>query len=125
VKLKVNKSIRLEQLSEEIRGLPGLSRLSGISACGPLEDGETLLTLHVEGPSLTVDEQRAVAQALEDHLPDEQWGLSADQKAIRSLLQRPAGSLTLPDVEELLRLLLRVLDVTSEADFPVPYGGDN
>jgi len=110
VELKVkDRQIRLDQLSDEIRALPGLSRLSGISACGPSEDGETVLTLHVEGKPLTAEEEQAITQAVAQHQPNAQWSASAEETKLRDLLGRPAGSLTVADVETAVRLLARLL----------------
>ena len=110
MELKVkDRQMRLDQLSDEIRALPGLSRLSGISACGPSEDGETVLTVHVEGKPLTADEEKAIAQAVAQHQPNAQWSASAEETKLRDLLGRPEGSLTVADVETDFRLLARLL----------------
>jgi hypothetical protein len=106
--------MRLDQLSDEIRALPGLSRLSGISACGPSEDGETVLTLHIEGNPLTVDEEKAIAQAVAQHQPNAQWSASPEETKLRDLLERPAGSLTVADVETAVRLLARLLALPAD-----------
>jgi len=104
-----NKQIRLDQLSDEVRSLPGLSRLSGISARGPAEDGEIVLTIHVEGKPLTNDEEEAIAAVVAQHQPDAQWGLSAEETKLIDLLGRPEGSLTVADLETAVRLLARLL----------------
>ena len=110
MELKIkDRQMRLDQLSDEIRALPGLSRLSGISACGPSQDGETVLTVHVEGKPLTAEEEKAIAQAVAHHQPNAQWSASAEETKLRDLLGRPEGSLTVADVETAVRLLARLL----------------
>ncbi|MGD0766372.1 MAG: hypothetical protein ABR978_08750 [Dehalococcoidia bacterium] len=104
-----DRQIRIDQLSDEIRGLPGLSRLSGVSACGPSEDGEILLTLHVAGEPLTSEEEKAIAQAVAQHQPDAKWGASAEEMKLDDLLARSEGSLTLADLESAVRLLAGLL----------------
>jgi len=110
VELKVSsKAIRLDQLTEEIRALPGLSRVQGLSACGPSRSGDFEVTVHVEGLALSADEERLVNGAVARHLPDPQWGVSEEEKELAAILSRSEGILSLADLEKALRLVARTL----------------
>ena len=115
MELKVSgKTVRLDQLTEEIRSLPGLSRIDGLSACGPSADGDLIITVHI-GAALTEDEERLVADAVARHVPDPQWGLSGEEKELAAILARGEGSLGLAVVERALRLIARTLELPKEA----------
>lgn len=104
------KAVCLAQLSDEIRSLPGLSRVQGLSACGPSSTGETVITLHVEGPALSAEEERSVREAVARHVPDPQWGVPKEESELTALLNRSEGSLSLGDVEKALRALARAVE---------------
>ncbi len=111
MELTARKELRLDQLDAEIRALPGLPALAGLSAQGPLDaSGDTLLTLHLDEPLLTADQRRAIAEVVAAHVPDPDWSLSDERRALRRLLARPAADLTLPEVAQGLQDLARVLD---------------
>jgi hypothetical protein len=128
VELKViDTTVRLDQLTAEVRALPGLSRVQGLSACGPSPEGETTILAHVEGEALTAEEERSVAEAVAKHVPDPQWGLSSEEVGLATLLDSKEGSLTLQDIESGLRMLASLVmgerpDATTA--FPASQGSD-
>ena len=101
----IDKSIRLDQLTAEVRALPGLSEVQGLSACGPSADGTTVITVHVGDKALTADEEGLVREAVQKHAPDPSWGASKEEAGLAALLTGKEGSLTLEDIENGLRLL--------------------
>jgi hypothetical protein len=103
--------VRLDQLTEEIRALPGLSRLQGLSACGPSASGETEITVHLENGALSDDQNRAIEETLARHLPDPQWGATVDEKDLAAILSRAEDSLATADLEKALRALTRIVDL--------------
>ena len=86
-----DKEVRLDQLTEEIRALPGLSRLQGLSASIDQVAGEVEIRVHVEAPALTTEEERAIAEAVARHVPDPQWGVSEEEKELAAILSRGRG----------------------------------
>jgi len=111
VQLKTNdKAVRLDQLTEELRALPGLSGLQGLSARALSSTGETEITVHTEGPVLSVDEERAVREAVGRHVPDPQWRVSADERELATILSQSEGSLGVAEIEKAIRALARMLD---------------
>jgi len=111
MELTARKELRLDQLDAELRALPGLPPLAGLSARGPLDaSGDTLLTLHLDDALLTADERRAIVQVVAAHIPDPEWALSDDRRVLRQLLARPTTELTLPEVAGGLQALARILE---------------
>ena len=104
-----SKAVRLEQLTDEIRALPRLARICGLSACGPLPAGDTEISVHVDDVALSVEEERAVAETIARHVPDPQWGVSTEEKELAAILARSEGSLSLADLERAFRVLARTL----------------
>jgi len=104
-----SKAVRLEQLTDELRALPGLARICGLSACGPLPAGDTEISVHVDDVALSVEEERAVAETIARHVPDPQWGVSTEEKELAAILARSEGSLSLADLERAFRVLARTL----------------
>ena len=107
----VGREIRLDQLTEEVRALPGLSRLQGLSARLDEAAGEVEVTVHVGAMGLTTEEERAVEEAVARHVRDPQWGASQDDRELVAMLSRAEGSLSLGDVEKALRAMARILDL--------------
>jgi hypothetical protein len=106
VELKTSeKAVRLDQLTEELRALPGLSDLQGLSARTVSATGETEITVHTAGRVLSDDEERAVREALSRHVPDPQWRASAEERELAAILSRSEGSLGVADLERALRVL--------------------
>ncbi len=99
------KAIRLDQLTKEIRGLPGMAGLQGLSACGPSPEGEMTLTVHVDEKTLTPDVEQAVSEAVARHSPDPQWGMTKEELDLAALLASKEGSLGLQDIETAVRAL--------------------
>lgn len=111
MELTARKELRLEQLDAEVRTLPGLPPLAGLSARGPLDaSGDTLLTLHLDDALLTADQRRAITELVAAHVPDPDWALSDDRRALRQLLARPTTDLTLLEVAGGLQALARILE---------------
>jgi len=108
------KAVRLDQLTDEIRTLPGLSRTYGLSACGPSAAGDMEISVHVDDIALSVEEERAVAETIARHVPDPQWGVSTEEKELAAILARSEGSLSLADLERALRVLGRTLARTPD-----------
>lgn len=104
-----SKAVRLEQLTDEIRALPRLARIYGLSACGPSAAGDMEISVHVDDVALSVEEERAVAETIARHVPDPQWGVSTEEKELAAILARSEGSLSLADLERALRVLGRTL----------------
>jgi hypothetical protein len=117
MEIRVEKPLQLEQLTDEIRKAIGAARIHGVSARS-LGDDASLLTVHATDAALTALEQTAVRQVVDAHVPDESWGLSADQKTLTALLDRPAGSLSTADIEAALRLIVNTLGLTTD-HFPL------
>jgi hypothetical protein len=92
-------------LTEEIRALPGFSALQGLSAFGPTSEGIVEITVHTEGKALDDEQERAVAEAVERHVPDAQWNASQETKELDALLAKAEASLSLADIERALRIL--------------------
>jgi len=99
------KDIRLDQLTEEIRALPGMADIEGLSACGPSPEGETTVTVHCDEKALTPDVEQAVSEAVARHSPDPQWGVTKEETDLSGLLARKPGSLGLPELETAVRAL--------------------
>ena len=111
MELTARKELRLDQLDAELRALPGLPLLAGLSARGSLDvSGDTLLTLHLDDALLTADQRRAIAEVVAAHIPDPDWALSDDRRALRQLLARPTTDLNLPEVAGGLQALARILE---------------
>ncbi|MGD0114893.1 MAG: hypothetical protein ABSC13_02670 [Dehalococcoidia bacterium] len=110
MEIKVSsKDIRLDQLTEEIRAIPGMAGLAGLSACGPSPEGETTLTIHCDEKALTLDVERAVSETVARHSPDPQWGVTKEETDLSALLARKQGSWSLSDVEAAVRALAAVI----------------
>jgi hypothetical protein len=110
VELKTSqKGVRLDQLTEELRALPGMSDLQGLSARTLSATGETEITVHTAGRVLSDNEERAVREALSRHVPDPQWHASADERELATILSRSEGSLDVADLERAVRALARVV----------------
>lgn len=110
MEIKVSgKDIRLDQLTEEIRAVPGMTGLAGLSACGPSPEGETTITIHCDEKALTPDVEQAVSEAVARHSPDPQWGATKEETDLSALLARKQGSWSLPDVEAAVRALAAVI----------------
>jgi hypothetical protein len=107
-----SKAVRLEQLTDEIRALPGLAGIHGLSACGPSPAGDMEISVHVDDIALSVEEERAVAETISRHVPDPQWGVSMEEKELAAILARGEGSLSLTDLERAFRVLARTPDPT-------------
>ena len=111
------KAVRLDQLTDEIRALPGLAQIYGLSACGPSPAGDMQISVHVDDIALGVEEEHAVAETIARHVPDPQWGVSMEEKELAAILARSEGSLSLADLERAFRVLARTparpLDATA------------
>jgi hypothetical protein len=110
---KTDRRFRLDQLTEELRALPGLASIDGLSACGPSAGGESEITVHVGDLTLSADQQRAIIDAIACHVSDPRWGVSAEKNELTAILARGEGSLSLLDVERALRLLARTVEQQS------------
>ncbi|MGA2284999.1 MAG: hypothetical protein ABSG55_01850 [Dehalococcoidia bacterium] len=99
------RDIRLDQLTAEIRALPGMADIAGLSACGPSPDGETTLTVHCDEKALTPEIEQAVSEAVARHSPDPQWGATKEETDLSAILARKPGSLGLPELETAVRAL--------------------
>jgi hypothetical protein len=111
MELTTRKELRLDQLDAEVRALPGLPPLAGLSARGPLDaSGDTVLTLHLDDTLLTADQRRAIAEVIAAHIPDPDWALSDDRRTLRQLLARPTADLSLLDVARGFQALARTLE---------------
>jgi hypothetical protein len=111
MELTARKELRLDQLDAEVRALPGLPPLAGLSARGPLDaSGDTVLTLHLDDALLTADQRRAIAEVVAAHIPDPEWALSDDRRVLRQLLAQPAADLTLLDLAQGVQALARLLE---------------
>lgn len=107
----LSKPVNLLQLTDELRALPGLPPTLGLSARGPLDgSGETVIVLHVDGALMTPPVRQAVEEALARHLPDPDWGLPQERRALQELLARPAGSLRPADLEAAVRCLATLME---------------
>ena len=100
-----SKDIRLDQLTAEIRALPEMADIAGLSACGPSPDGETTVTVHCDEKALTPDVEQAVSEAVARHSPDPQWGITKEEADLSALLARQQGGLSLLDLETAVRAL--------------------
>jgi hypothetical protein len=89
MELTARKELRLDQLDAEVRALPGLPPLAGLSARGPLD---------------------AIAEVVAAHRPDPEWALSDDRRVLRQLLAQPAADLTLLDLAQGVQALARLLE---------------
>jgi hypothetical protein len=121
------RALRLDQLTDEMRALPGLAGIRGLSASGPSPAGDIEITVHTGDVALSAEEERAVADAIARHVPDPQWGLSDERKELAAVLARSEGSLSVRDLEKALRLLARTLERQSPdavAATPATYGSD-
>ena len=119
------KTIRLDQLTDEIRALPSLAAVQGLSACGPSAAGDIEITVHTDGTALSAEDEQAVAGAIGRHLPDPQWGLSGEEKELAAILARSEGSLTVADLERALRLIARTRErPEGSATTPTVDGSD-
>jgi hypothetical protein len=107
-----SKAVRLEQLTDEIRALPGLAGIHGLSACGPSPAGDTEISVHVEDAALSAKDRQAISEAIARHVPDPLWGVSTEEKELAAILARSEGSLSLADLERAFRVLARPLDPT-------------
>jgi hypothetical protein len=117
------KALRLDQLTGEIRALPGLAAIHGMSASGPSPAGEFEITVHAGDAPLAADQERAIADAIARHAPDPQWGQSAESKELAAILARGEGSLRIGDLETAVRLLARVLERQSpDGAAPATHG---
>jgi len=105
VQVKTTRAVRLDQLTEEIRALPGLSALQGLSAFGPTSEGDIRITVHTGDAALGAEKERTVGEAIERHVPDAQWNASRETKELGTILARTEGSLSLADIERALRIL--------------------
>lgn len=106
MEIKVSgKDIRLDQLTDEIRALPGMTGLAGLSACGPSPEGETTITIHCDEKALTPGVEQAVSDAVARHSADPQWGVTKDETDLSVLLARKQGSWSPPDLEAAVRAL--------------------
>lgn len=124
---KSAKALRLDQLTDEIRALPGLAAINGLSACGPSPAGDIEITVHTGDAPLSAEDERAIADAVARHVPDPQWGLSNDKKELLPILSCAEGNLGLSDLEKAVRLLARTVDQQSPdavAGTPATYGSD-
>jgi len=121
------KAIRLDQLTDEIRVLPGLSGLQGLSAFSPTSEGVIEIAIHVGDAALSAEEERAIGEAIARHVPDTQWNASRESKELAAILARPEGALSPADIERALRILAmtigRVLPSPS-ASVPATDGSD-
>ncbi|MDI6857081.1 MAG: hypothetical protein QME71_02060 [Dehalococcoidia bacterium] len=124
MEIRVEKPLRLDQLTDEVqKALPGEdvdSRIHGLSARF-LDDGGRLLLIHTAGADLDAGEEATARQVVDAHVPDSKWGLSADQKALAAILERPAGTLSTAEVEAALRLAARTLRLTEVPLSPPAY----
>ncbi|HUS82226.1 MAG TPA: hypothetical protein VM013_03080 [Dehalococcoidia bacterium] len=124
MQLKTNdKAVRLDQLTEELRALPGLSGLQGLSARVLSSTGEIEIAVHTEGLVLNADEERAVMEAVGRHVPDPQWRVSADERELATILSQSEGSLGLAEIEKALRALARMVD-TGRPEMMTIHGSD-
>lgn len=114
MEIRVEKPLRLDQLTDEVQkalsGKGGGSRIHGLSVRSG--DGGRLLVVHPAGADLDAGEEATVRQVVDAHAPNARWGLSADQKALAALLERPAGTLSTAELESALRLAARTLRLT-------------
>jgi len=99
------RDIRLDQLTAEIRALPGMADIAGLSACGPSPDGEIILSVHCDEKALTPENDQAVGDTVARHSPDPQWGVTKEETDLSALLARKPGSLSLQDMETAVRAL--------------------
>lgn len=127
MKVTTDRAIRLDQLTDEIRSLPGLSGLQGLSAFKPTSEGVTEITIHAGDAAPSAEDERAIGEAIARHVPDTQWNASRESKELAAILARPEGALSPADIERALRILAttigRVLPSPS-ASAPATDGSD-